>query len=167
MASHFQPAADMLFDRLVVWLATGFGAGWLPKAPGTWGSALAFPLFYLLALAHPMAPLTATVLGLLLGIPLCTRAARLLGNASDPGAIVWDEIVGQWVVLLAVPPSPGNWVLAFLLFRLFDTTKPWPLRRLEQLPGGLGIMADDLAAAAASAAVLWASLQILPDSTGL
>jgi phosphatidylglycerophosphatase A len=57
--------------------------------------------------------------------------------------------------------------LAFLLFRLFDTTKPWPLRRLEQLPGGLGIMADDLAAAAASAAVLWASLQILPDSTGL
>ncbi|MFM8224164.1 MAG: phosphatidylglycerophosphatase A [Planctomycetaceae bacterium] len=157
----------MHFDRLFVWLATGFGAGWLPKAPGTWGSALAVPLFYLLALAHPLAPLSVTLLGLLGGIPLCTGTARLLGKARDPGAIVWDEIVGQWVVLLAVPPSPGNWLLGFLLFRLFDTTKPWPLRRLEQLPGGLGIMADDLAAAAAAAAVLWASLQIFPDATGL
>lgn len=154
-------------NRVIVWLATGLGAGWLPKAPGTWGSALALPLFFLLGLVNPEAPLAATLLGLILGIPLCTKAARLLGNARDPGVIVWDEIVGQWVVLLAVPPSPGNWLLGFLLFRLFDTTKPWPLRRLEQLPGGLGIMADDVAAAAAAAAVLWASLQILPNSAGL
>jgi len=155
----------MSVDRLLIWLATGFGSGWLPKAPGTWGSLLALTLFFLLGWAHPLLPLAATCVGFLVGIPLCTRAARALGQAQDPGCIVWDEIIGQWIVLLAVPPSPGNWILGWLLFRLFDTTKPWPLRRLERLPGGLGIMADDVAAAGAAVVVLWTSLQIFPGNS--
>jgi phosphatidylglycerophosphatase A len=91
----------------------------------------------------------------LLGIPLCTRAARDLGGKKDPGAIVWDEIVSMPITFLLVPmTSPAVVIVGFLLNRVFDISKPPPARQLERLPDGLGIMADDLAAGVYSCGVL-------------
>ncbi len=128
-------------------LALGFGAGLVPVAPGTFGTLAAVPL-YLLMVQYLTVPgyLLATAVLALVGIPLCGRTARALGG-GDPGAVVWDEMVGLLVALAALPPQ-WPWILAgFALFRLFDILKPWPVswadRRLE---GGLGIMMDDLVA---------------------
>jgi phosphatidylglycerophosphatase A len=91
------------------------------------------------------------------GIPICTRAARLLGRGKDPGAIVFDEMAALPMALLAVPPAARSAAVlgtAFVLFRFFDVTKPVPARQLERLPEGWGIMADDWAAAGWAAAVL-------------
>jgi phosphatidylglycerophosphatase A len=133
---HYGPA---------VWLATGFWVGFCPVAPGTvgalWGLPLAWGLSYL-----PIAAQLAILSGLFLaGVPLCTRAARELG-VKDPGSIVFDEIISLGVTFLWAPITPATLVVGFLLHRLFDITKPPPIRRLERLPDGLGIMADDLLA---------------------
>jgi phosphatidylglycerophosphatase A len=91
------------------------------------------------------------------GIPICARAARLLGRGKDPGAIVFDEMAALPMALLAVPPAARSAAVlgtAFVLFRFFDVTKPFPARQLERLPEGWGIMADDWAAAGWAAAVL-------------
>ncbi|MCY2968551.1 MAG: phosphatidylglycerophosphatase A [Planctomycetota bacterium] len=147
-------------DRLVVFVATGFGAGWLPVAPGTWGSAVGIAAAWGLNFLPWEFRIIAAVSGFLVGIPLCSRAARLLGTADDPGAIVFDEIVGVIWTLLFVPFGVSTAILGFLLFRLFDTTKPWPIRRFEKLHGGLGVMADDLAAALAAGGILWVVAQV-------
>ncbi len=149
------------FDPAVL-LATCGGLGWLGPAPGTLGAAagvLAAAALARCGLA-PAAEAAAVVGVNLVGIPACTRAARLIGRGHDPGAIVYDEAASVMLVLLAVPAaarSPAVLVAAFLLHRLFDITKPFPCRRLERLPTGLGIMADDWAAAAYAAACLAAS----------
>ena len=134
------------------WLATFFGAGYLRPGPGTYGSAAAVVLWLgaAVALHHHTATLTvATACGILLvtalGVPAATRVAREAGR-EDPGFVVVDEVAGQWVALLFVPPLWPNALLAFLLFRFFDILKPWPIRRFESLPEGTGIMADDLVA---------------------
>ncbi len=88
-----------------------------------------------------MAALAAT----LIGIPAATIVALEAGR-EDPGFVVIDEVAGQWIALIAVRPDWPHAILALLLFRLFDIWKPWPIRRLEQLPGGTGIMLDDVAA---------------------
>lgn len=125
----------------------GFGAGLSPYAPGTMGTLVGLAMYPLLS--HLREDLYLVLVGamFLLGIPLCDLASRRLGGGDHPG-IVWDEIVGILFLLAFVPPGWG-WVLAgFLVFRGFDILKPWPIRWLEQrLPGGLGIMADDLLAA--------------------
>jgi phosphatidylglycerophosphatase A len=98
----------------------------------------------------------SVLVGILLGVPLCSRAARDLGGQKDPGAVVWDEIATVPLVFLLIPQA-GSWlwlVVGFALHRLFDISKPWPCRWLERLPGGLGIMADDVAAALYAAIVL-------------
>lgn len=128
-------------DSAAVTLSTVFGLGRLTAAPGTVGSVAAC----LVALLFPSAGWLA--LGLVVLVPLglwaSDRGARALG-VSDPGMIVIDEVAGQWVALLG-HLSGGAWVLpGLLLFRLFDILKPWPVNRFEKLPGGLGIMADDL-----------------------
>lgn len=127
-----------------LWLAVGLGSGLAPVAPGTAGSALAALAYFALGrLAWP-AQVAAIVVVTLLGTVAATRGERVWGE--DPGRVVIDEVAGQWLALLAVPPTWG-WIGAgFLLFRLFDITKPPPCRRLEHLPGGLGVIADDLAA---------------------
>ncbi len=138
------------------WLAFGFGSGLLPIAPGTWGSALAILLYAQL----PQLPLVWLIAGLvllaLLGVWICGLSARRLG-VHDHGGIVYDEFVGMWLVLLVTPWQPA-WVLAaFLLFRLFDVWKPWPIRELDHsVPGGLGIMLDDVVAAVYAAVLIWA-----------
>ncbi|MET0070467.1 MAG: phosphatidylglycerophosphatase A [Candidatus Thiodiazotropha sp.] len=135
-------------------LAFGFGSGLLPKAPGTFGTLVGVPL-YLLMQPLPL-PLYILLVGLgfVAGLWLCQRAAEDLG-VHDHSGIVWDEIVGY---LAAMTFAPAGWiwiVIGFLLFRLFDIFKPWPIRWIDRrVKGGLGIMLDDLAAGIYSAGVI-------------
>jgi phosphatidylglycerophosphatase A len=141
-------------------LATFFGCGYFPWGPGTAGSLAA--LFIAIALHsrfHAGRPAIAVLIVLLLypAIWASTRAARLLVT-EDPGMVVIDEVLGQWVALLgATTLNAKSFLAAFLLFRLFDIWKPWPIRRFENLPAGAGIVADDLAAGLFAAIVLFAS----------
>jgi len=127
-------------------LALGFGVGAAPHAPGTAGTLLAFPLWWLMSAYRPTELFLVLVLLFLAGVWACGRAARGLGEA-DPGAVCWDETVAFLLVLALVPQEPAWQAAAFVLFRAFDVAKPPPARELEGLPGGLGIMADDLCAA--------------------
>ncbi|MGO9776958.1 MAG: phosphatidylglycerophosphatase A [Terracidiphilus sp.] len=133
-------------------IATFFGAGLGKPGPGTWGSVAAVLLWAAYAFAfHPTAQalLIALLIGialtLLIGIPAATVVARESG-LHDPQFVVIDEVAGQWIALLG---SHANWhhaLIALVLFRLFDMTKPFPLRRLEELPEGWGIVLDDVGA---------------------
>ncbi len=133
-------------------LATFFGAGLLSPGPGTYGSIAALLLWY--AAAHALHPGTtilavattiAAIATTLIGIPASTIVARESGR-EDPGHVVIDEVAGQLIALIAVAPDWKHAALSLVLFRLFDIWKPWPIRRLEALPGGTGIMLDDVAA---------------------
>lgn len=135
-------------------LAFGFGSGAMKRAPGTWGSLAAIPCWYLLAWLPVPAYWALVGLAFVAGILLCGRTAKDLGVHDHPG-IVWDEFVGMWVALGVFPEQVGGVLLAFVLFRLFDILKPWPISWLDrQLPGGLGIMTDDLLAGALALACL-------------
>ncbi len=127
-------------------LAFGFGSGTLPKAPGTWGTVIGV-VFYLAMqwLSLPAYLLTLAVL-IIVGIWLCHVTARDLGVHDHPG-IVWDEIVGYLVTMIAVPSSWFWIVVGFILFRVFDIWKPFPIRLIDKkVKGGLGIVVDDLLA---------------------
>jgi phosphatidylglycerophosphatase A len=154
--------------NLAAFVATGFGAGFFPFAPGTvgalWGLPLAWGLQELVEVC-PRIGIGPTCAALIeaaaiaticfVGIPICTIAARRLGGVKDPGSIVFDEIASLPIVFYLIPIA--NWKIAaagFVLHRLFDITKPPPARQLERLPEGLGIMADDWAAAAYANLVL-------------
>ncbi len=133
-------------------LATFFGAGNLRPGPGTYGSACALVLWFVaIHVSHASAQTQAIVTLLAafavtaIGIPASTIVAREAGR-EDPGFIVIDEVAGQLFALIAIPADWKHALLAFALFRLLDITKPWPIRRLERLHGGLGIMLDDVAA---------------------
>jgi len=143
-----------LSDRLILVLATGFGLGYIPFAPGTFGSLAGLPLAWGLHFLPVWGQVVAAVLCFAIGVPICDRGARLLGS-KDPGAVVFDEIAAFAVLFLGTGFNLVSAAVGFVLFRLLDVTKPWPARRLEQLPGGLGIMADDCAAAVYAAAALW------------
>lgn len=153
-------------------IATGFGAGLLPAAPGTWASLAALPAAMLLhrAGSFPLL-LAATLAVLLLGFWAVSRELRGR-EGEDPGEIVIDEIAGQWIALWplsaglwwtgAAPhlfPWPG-WVGAFLLFRFFDILKPPPVRWADRLPGAAGVMLDDVLAGLMAAAVLLLSAAV-------
>ena len=138
----------------ILLFAFGFGTGLSPKAPGTVGSLLGVLLgaATLPVAMHFRWSLAITLFAL--GIWLCGEAGRRLAVHDHPG-VVWDEIVAMYLVLLAVPLSIGFWVSAYLLFRLFDIWKPWPIRDLDhRLGGGLGTMLDDLVAALYAASLL-------------
>jgi len=125
-------------------VATGFGTGYGPIAPGTWGSLPGLALtFGLDRWAGPWAVLAAALVVTVAGVWAAGRVEALLGE-KDPGRVVVDEIAGQMVTLAFLPMTLGILVAAFVLFRVLDVFKPWPARRLEDLPGGSGIMADDL-----------------------
>jgi phosphatidylglycerophosphatase A len=131
-------------------VATFFGAGRLRPGPGTWGSAAAMLLWYGLAHALPPAARTPTTIALalaviLIGIPAATRVARA-SAAKDPQFVVIDEVAGQLIALIAVPLAWKTFVAGFILFRAFDIVKPPPVRQLEKLPEGTGIVLDDVAA---------------------
>ena len=135
--------------------------GLMPVASGTFGTLLGIPWSYVLFQLPGLAwQVLAVVVTCLLGVSICDRAARLLGNRKDPGEIVLDEILSLPITFLFIPAERlawndwPVWLAGFLLHRLFDITKPPPARQLEHLPGGLGIMADDCAAALYAGAVL-------------
>lgn len=127
-------------------LALGLGSGLMPKAPGTMGTVAAVPLLLLLQGLPLWVYLLAVLLAFLLGIWLCEVTARNLGVHDHPG-IVWDEFVGYWVTMTAVPPGWQWLLLGFCLFRIFDILKPWPIRQVDRrVGGGFGIMFDDVLA---------------------
>jgi phosphatidylglycerophosphatase A len=137
-------------------LAFGFGSGLAPKAPGTVGTVLGLPLYWLIAWAAPDLPNQVVLLiaAFLLGGWACGRTGRALGIA-DHGGIDWEEIVA-FALVLAFAPAGWPWtLLAFALFRLFDIVKPWPIRQFDaRLKNGFGVMFDDLLAAGYTLAVL-------------
>lgn len=139
------------------WLAFGLGSGLAPKAPGTAGTLAALPLALLLTLLPVWPQLGFLLAAFALGVWLCGRAARELG-AHDHGGIVWDEWVGLWLTVWLLPAGWPWWLAAFLLFRLFDVIKPWPIRWLDRrVHGGFGIMLDDAVAALAAWLILQAA----------
>jgi phosphatidylglycerophosphatase A len=141
--------------RKTLWawtLGTFFGSGLLKPGPGTYGSIAALLLWYPAAHALHPTPLAlaigtaaAALVVTLIGIPAATIVARESGR-KDPGHVVIDEAAGQFIALILAKPDWKHAVLALVLFRLFDIFKPWPIRRLERLPNGTGIMLDDVAA---------------------
>lgn len=139
------PPRPKLSDPIQL-LAFGFGSGLAPKAPGTVGTVAALPLYWLMAPQPLWIYSTIVVVAALLGIWICDRASTALNVHDHPG-IVWDEFVGLWIALWAVPVEP-LWILAgFLVFRVFDIAKPWPIGWLDRRAGGgFGIMIDDVVA---------------------
>jgi phosphatidylglycerophosphatase A len=148
------PDRTFLLRHPAHFIALGFGSGLARKAPGTNGTLIGFPLFaLLLQLPEPLhLPIIAALF--IVGIPICQKAGDALG-VSDHGSIVWDEIVAMMLVLEFSPRGAGWWITAFVLFRLFDIWKPFPIRQCDaRLKGGFGVMFDDLLAAGYAIAAL-------------
>jgi phosphatidylglycerophosphatase A len=147
------PAVSSQKKTLWAWtIATFFGAGLGKPGPGTWGSVAAVLLWAVYGkLLHPnphsllLVLLAGIALSIVIGIPAATISAREAGR-EDPGFVVIDEVSGQWIALLFSPVDWRHGLIALILFRLFDITKPFPARQLESLPEGWGIVFDDVAA---------------------
>lgn len=147
-----------------VWIAMFGGAGAFPVAPGTAGSAAGVLIVWAVARIPVSRWDVSAIIGAMvivfsaLGVWAAGRAEKYFGRI-DPGPVVIDEVVGQMITLLLRPDAPWKWLFAgFVLFRLFDTTKPFPARQAEHAPGGWGIMLDDVVAgcyALASFTLLW------------
>ena len=148
-----QPKHQPRTRTLWAWaIATFFGAGLGKPGPGTYGSVAAMLLWALAGIGLHASPqllsillLTGIFFSIALGVPAATIAARESGR-HDPGFVVIDEVAGQWITLLFSPADWRHGIIALVLFRLFDITKPFPVRRLERLPEGWGIVFDDVAA---------------------
>lgn len=142
-----KPDRPFLLSRPAHFFALGFGSGLNAKAPGTCGTLAAMPLFIALMLTPELAHYIVIGLLFVIGIPICAFTSKALG-VSDHGSIVWDEIVAFMLVLEFTPFAWQWWLVAFLLFRLFDIWKPFPIRQCDaRLKGGFGVMFDDLLAA--------------------
>lgn len=142
--------------RFAVWLATGIGIGLVSSAPGTIGGLWGLPLAWAVGQLPTLeSQVQAIVLIGLVSVALCSSAAKALGGYKDPQSIVLDEIAALPIVFLGINPAgPAVWLAGWLLFRVFDITKPPPIGLFERLPGGWGIMADDFAAAAGACVAL-------------
>ena len=167
-------------------LGTGFYSGYLPWAPGTWGSLVGLLIALVPGVEQTPVLLCLIAVGMILGVPSAAAIARVEGNrlskiaaatkatfqpdghaAPDPSIVVIDELVGMWVSLLFLPKTFAAYLVAFLAFRAMEILKPLPARQLEQLPNGWGIMLDDviagLYAAAASHAILFVGRLLAPS----
>lgn len=159
------PIALQFLFHPVHFLALGLGSGMPRIAPGTWGTLMALVLFVLahwqLGGFHWIWLISVVIIGSILGVYLCGKTARDLG-VHDHSGIVWDEFVGLWLCLVGIPFS-WPWLLAaFVLFRIFDILKPFPIKWADrQVEGGLGIMLDDLLAGAYVLAILHAVKWVL------
>lgn len=150
MPEHNGPA-----PRAAMAIATWFGAGNLPGAPGTWGSLAALPCAVVIVLVGGQWLLALAVLiAFVAGVWASARVAEW-HRMRDPGFIVIDEVAGQWLALLPVAFDWRFYPVAFVLFRFADITKPWPANVLERAPGGVGIMADDIAAGVYAGILTW------------
>lgn len=149
---------NFIYLTLLSW----FGTGYSPKAPGTVGSLASLPFAWAISMYWgPLALIPAGVLAFIIGVIVAHQTPEA---KKDPGWVVIDEVAGQWLTLAIVPPDLLLYAVGFLAFRVFDIFKPWPIRTLEQkVPGALGVMIDDVAAAVYAAAVLYAfSIMIGP-----
>lgn len=142
-------------------LATGFGSGLAPVAPGTFGTVAAIPFYLTFTLTPFYVFALFTLLTCIVGPYICGKAAADIG-VHDHKAIVWDEFAGMFITLCFVPFSWTAVALGFVLFRFFDIVKPWPISYLDKhVHGGLGIMIDDIAAGVAAGISLWGLLTFL------
>ena len=157
MTSNLSSHDELPPPRLATWIATGFGSGYSPVAPGTAGTLVAIPLVAVLAPLAVASP-TLYLLTLAASIALAIWSAGLAAvgfGLKDPGQIVIDEVVGLFLTMAFLPATWTNLAAAFLLFRLFDIVKPPPVRWLdENLPGGWGVVLDDVAAGVMGAIVM-------------
>ncbi|MFB2638854.1 phosphatidylglycerophosphatase A [Shewanella bicestrii] len=146
LLSQDQALSRLSLKNPVHFLALGFGSGLAAKAPGTFGTLAAVPLYLLLAQLPLSWYLAVTLVCVLAGIYICDKAAKDMG-VHDHGAIVWDEVAGLLITMIAAPAGVLWLVVGFVLFRLFDIIKPWPIRWLDaKVEGGFGIMIDDVLA---------------------
>ena len=142
-------------------LAFGLGSGLSRYAPGTMGTLAAIPFAFILKSLPPAGFWLLLIGSFLAGIKICDISSKRLGQ-HDPGGIVWDEMVAYWLSVAFIPVSWQWWLLAFVLFRFFDIVKPWPIRRVEKMfGGGLGIMLDDIVAAAYAMGLMYALQKLL------
>jgi len=141
------PTIKFLLAHPAHFFGLGFGSGLAPKAPGTFGTLAGFPLFWLIFNYSFDVQLIIIAALFLVGVYFCDVTGKALGVA-DHGGIVWDEIVAMMLVLAVTPPYWLSWLVAFLLFRLFDIWKPFPIKQFDvKLKNGFGVMFDDLLAA--------------------
>lgn len=167
----FTPTWRWLIRRPICFLGFGFGTGLAPIAPGTFGTLPALPIAALLLYfgLSPWGLAAVAIACFILGIAICDYSEKALGIA-DYGGIVWDEIAAMLLVLSIVPFTWTWWLAAFILFRLFDALKPFPIRYFDRhIHGGLGIMLDDLIAALMVMALLYLAQKavLLPFSGSL
>ena len=137
-------------------LAVGFGSGLSPIVPGTMGSLAAIPFWYLMTFLPWQLYSLVVMLGICIGVYLCHQTAKDMG-VHDHGSIVWDEFIGMWITLMALPTNDWQWVTAgFVIVRILDMWKPWPIRWFDRnVHGGMGIMIDDIVAGVISAGILY------------
>lgn len=149
--------AKRVWQDPVYFIAFGFGSGLMPKAPGTWGTLVAVPIYLLLSNAPLSVYCIFTLLALVLGVWVSNKVSSELG-VHDYKGIVWDEIVGYLFTMFMAPQGWSSVIVGFILFRLFDIWKPQPIRLIDQkVQSGLGIMLDDVAAAVPA----WIIIQLL------
>ncbi|WHI51856.1 phosphatidylglycerophosphatase A [Microbulbifer sp. MLAF003] len=155
------PTFPQLLHDPTMLLAFGFGSGLAPKAPGTFGTLVAIPFWWLMQGLSPAWYLGIVLLAGLLGCYLCGAAARKLG-VHDHGGIVWDEMVGYWLTMFLAPAGWAWALYGFVLFRIFDIAKPPPINWADKkVRGGIGIMLDDILAAVYAGLVLQLTAWIL------
>ncbi len=164
MADSIQPTLKLLLSHPAHFCALGFGSGLAKKAPGTFGTLAGLPLFWLIADLGVYTQLAIITALFVAGIYFCEQTGRALG-VSDHGSIVWDEIIAIMLVLTVTPYLWHWWLVAFVLFRLFDIWKPAPIRQCDaRVKGGLGVMLDDVLAAVYAIIsleiLLWLNTQI-------
>ena len=159
--SHNKVTFSQLLKRPACLLAYGFGSGLSPKAPGTMGTLVALPIYWLIQDVGLLSYLLITVVAFIAGIWICQQAVNWL-EKDDPSAVVWDEIVGYLVTMIAAPAGWQWMLLGFVLFRFFDIWKPWPISCADRkLHGGFGIMLDDVIAGVLAAFILQLSYYLL------
>jgi phosphatidylglycerophosphatase A len=156
-----EPGPRSALASVAAVVATGFGSGYSPIAPGTAGSLVGLLLFWPLRRLPGGIQVGVVVVCFLIGTAAASSLARRVGS-KDPGIVVVDEVVGMWASLLFLPFTAGTAALGFVLFRVMDVVKPYPARQLEDLPGGWGIMSDDLMAGIYANLALRVALLVWP-----
>lgn len=153
----------MPLRRLGVFVATCAHVGYAPVAPGTFGSLLALVLYYVIRRQQSTAvELGAIAVLVVIGLWSATEAEHHFGGI-DPGPVVIDEVVGMLITLALHPVNIWGAIVGFFIFRVLDIIKPWPARRLELLPGGFGVVCDDMMAGVYGNLIVWGLVSLLPS----
>ena len=155
-------APSSVWRNPIHFFAYGFGSGAVPKAPGTAGTLVAVIIYLLLPQISPLIYVSLLLISFVFGVWICGKTAQDIG-IKDPSGIVWDEFVGYWITMF-MAPSGWVWVIiGFVLFRLLDIVKPWPIKWADkQIGGGMGIMLDDVLAGIMAALCMQAIVILLP-----